>query len=507
MIVLKRLIDELFTLKWLCFIIPSFIFGWVSRQGVIQGTFMLQKESNQWDIMLAQLSDPYFLLYIFLPFMMLLSCLTIRDIWEIPILIRVRSWRKWIQFSLCSLVPYMITAVSLLIIISVILTLGSNYELNWSPYSLATQSINNWVSSMSQQSGFAPYWVLLLHLIQLSTMMLAIHALMSLWYLFFPKMLYLSFLSFLIFMYAIISFKFFSENSKFILFKYITFPSSFSMYHSFYPGFLIILVIIGCIIWVGPLLKKLRLDLIRKWSSRNYPYLLYVLLCLLGLKSDLLSQGNYGVTVWDNLYLRFYGLSRNGGVSFTPFLYYIIVFIGFVYFHKLRIAEYLSGRFYYTAIRYKGLWYWFTRGAIRISAFILGFLTVLLCLTLLTGFISGLELSPVITVLQKLSVKQTIYHFIVNGWLQLANYIALIFIVNWIFRENAYRLSMIAVLIIAMFPAINRGSWLPTGLNAMGQLTGSWGDTLRITVVLFFWLLFQIVLIGYLFRKKKMYFQ
>ncbi|WP_214607720.1 hypothetical protein, partial [Mycobacterium tuberculosis] len=63
--------------------------------------------------------------------------------------------------------------------------------------------------------------------------------------------------------------------------------------------------------------------------------------------------------MWDMLYLSYYGVSPTGGFPIVLYLYHIIVFFGVAYLFQLYITEYLSGRFYYVAIRYRSLFKWF----------------------------------------------------------------------------------------------------------------------------------------------------
>ncbi|WDM23110.1 hypothetical protein [Paenibacillus polymyxa] len=505
MIQTRKWTDELLTWKWSLLIVLAFVFGWRARHRVIESSSLLQSHFNQWDILLGNLSSAVFLLYVFLPFMLLLSCLHIKDSWDFSVIIRVNSWRRWNVYTIHSFIPVVLVSTCLLLIISLLLTVGFRYEWSWSSYSLREDTTYNLVSLVSQQSGLPPYTVLIIHLIIFMVFFLVLHSFIATAYLLLPNMLFLSAFSFSVFLYAITSFKYL-PFPKWTLFNYMTFYSSMNTYHSIYPGPLVLLACLLISIYILPWIKKLRLQSFKQWTKERYPHIVYVLLCVIGLTSPYLNPVRNEATVWDTLYVRFFGVSLEGGISFSLFLFYVIAFIGYVYLVQIYINEYLSGRFYYTAIRYQSLWRWFIQVIGRIGIGALIFLFALIGLTLLTGWISGHMLKPQLTVQTVVSFEQLLYHFVVNGWLQMLNYILIVFITAWLFKEASYSLTVLGVLILAALPMVNKGGWLPTELNSMGYNSGQWEDIFRITCILIISLLIEIVIICCLFRKKNIAF-
>lgn len=507
MITITKITNEIFTLKWVLFIVPTIIYGWISQQSILQASTFLQARSNQWDIIMYQLSDPIFLLFIYLPFVLTISCKTICNCLDNPILIRVHSWRKFVLFSLKSFIQFVLVSIILLLVVSLIFTSSSDYALQWSSFSMSTENIYNITSSVLQQTGFSPLLILFLHLVQLATLVLVLHVLMTLFYIFFPNLVFLSLFAFLIFVYAITSFKYL-PYPKFSLFNYMTSFSSLTTFGSLIYAILILLSILVFLLFFVVRLKELRFFYLKGWFTKNCSYLVYIILCLFGLISPFVYSDLSIGTVWDNLYLRFYGLSLEENISLTLFLYYIVVYIGFVYIIQTKISEYLSERFYYTSIRYQSLWNWFRSYSIRLGVGIFSFLIVLMVLTILVSlFTLDLKLQFKVTVHSDLTVTHVLYHFIINGWLQITNYILIIFIVSWLFGESAYRLISLSILILTALPYINRSRYLPSGLNAMGLLDSNWNHTLNISTILIFWLLIQLLVIGFLFFKKNMAFK
>lgn len=498
----KNLLDEFLTWKWSFLFVFMFIFGWSQRQQIIASSLFIQSGINQWDILIGISGDPFLLLYLILPVMLILSCLSIRETWNITSLVRVQSWWKWVVYSIKLYTPVVVVSTTLLLITSVLLTVRLPYQTTWSLYSSETLSTFNYMSSFARQSNLPPYVVLILQLCILILFLLVVHALIASFYLYFSNLFYLGFISFAFLLYTLVTFRYFKEFPKLIFFNYMTFPSSYGTYRAVYPAFVILIGILIINIYVVPLFKKMRFHAIKMWIKARFPYISYALLCLLGIASPYVSSWETSVTVWDTLYSCFYGVSPEGGFSFLSFLFYVVVFMGFVYLFQVYITEYLSGRFYYVAIRYQSLPHWFARLGSRIGLIAAAWLVGLVVLTVVVSLASGQTLEPKITLQTDIDVNQVLYQFLINGWLQIMSGILIVFITAWLFKDASYSLIAQGVLALAALPMINVGSWLPVGLNSMGYVSGQWEDLLRITGVLVIHLIIELSLILYLFRKK-----
>lgn len=242
------------------------------------------------------------------------------------------------------------------------------------------------------------------------------------------------------------------------------------------------------------------------WIKARYPYLVYALLCLFGIISPFHNPWGESVTVWDTLYLRFYGVSPEAGFSLLSFLFYVVVFMGFVYLFQVYITEYLSGRFYYVAIRSRSLYRLFARLGIQVGVGAAMLLVTLVVLTIVFSLASGQTFEPEVTVHSDVNFNQVLYQFLINGWLQIMSGIMIVFITAWLFKEASYSLIAQGVLVLAALPIINVGNWLPSGLNSMGYVNGKWEDLLRITGVLVIYLIIEVIIVLYLFRKKNIAF-
>lgn len=254
----KNILDEFLDWKWSVLFIFMFTFGWGQRQHLINSSIFIQSRLNQWDILIGISGDPILLLNLILPFMILLSCLTIRKTWNLTYLVRMQSWGKWVVYTVKVFSPVVVVSTTLLLITSLLLTLGLPYEANWSSFSSADISNFNHMSSLSRESNLSPYVVIILQMCLLYFFLLSVHALIATVYLYFSNLLYLGMISFAILLYNLVTFRYFPEFPKLIAFNYMTFPSSYGAYHAVYPAFVILIGILIISIYVIPLLKKWR---------------------------------------------------------------------------------------------------------------------------------------------------------------------------------------------------------------------------------------------------------
>lgn len=497
---LKKSVNEMLTWKWIPFILAVFSYSWMNRQNIVDFSLSSQTDFNQWDIIMYILSAGIFLNCVFFAFIILFSCLTIRNTWNTSTLVRCGSWRRWVAYTTKAFTPVVIASVSYLVLISILLTVGCHYEWGWSPLGLIENRSNPLIPWILRQSGFPPYAALIIHIIIFVFFLFTLHSLMVALYALMPKLLLLSMFGFLLFFYAIYSFKYVYIDWL-VPYNYMTFFSSLMTFHSIYPGLLILLALLLFNMYVLPSCKNWNLQSGQQWMKEKYPYVIYAALCLLGIVSPFLTSATAAVTVWDNLYLRFYGVSAEGRLSFLVFLFYIVAYLGYIYLFQVYVSDYLSGRFYYMAIRYGSLRNWFIRfaGQAGLGALfpLLGFIAV----TVLGGWASGQSLKPSLSVLAGVTVQQVLYQFIVNGWLQMLNYLLIVFITTWLFKESI-NIIVMGALIFAILPLVNRGGWLPAGLNSMGYISGQWEDVYRITTVLMTGLVLECAIIGYLFKRK-----
>jgi len=253
-----NLLEETLTWKWPLIFILMFIFGWRQRSQLIQSSIVIQEKLNQWDILIGITGDPYLLLYLLLPLMLLLTCLSIWKSWDTLYLIRVSKWGKWVAYSVKKFSCIVLLSVTILLVASLILTVGIPYQAGWSLFSSTDTSTFNYISSASWKSNLSPIAVLILQISLLIIVFLSLHAFITAIFIYLPKMLYLWFISFIILFYAIISFGYFPGPPIIVPFNYMTFHSSYGLYGSIYPAFVILLSLLIISVYIIPLIKKIK---------------------------------------------------------------------------------------------------------------------------------------------------------------------------------------------------------------------------------------------------------
>ncbi|WP_214607684.1 hypothetical protein, partial [Mycobacterium tuberculosis] len=115
------------------------------------------------------------------------------------------------------------------------------------------------------------------------------------------------------------------------------------------------------------------------------------------------------------------------------------------------------------AIRYRSLFKWFVILGKRVSVISICLLVTLLIMTILVGLLNGKTLEPAMEIYD-IELTQVIYHFIINGWLQIMNIMLIVLITAWIFKDDAKSLFILGVLALVCLPIFNVGGWIPSGL-------------------------------------------
>lgn len=240
-------------------------------------------------------------------------------------------------------------------------------------------------------------------------------------------------------------------------------------------------------------------------KSMNKIFLIYLSLCMFGIVFGVSGFHEQSSTVWDKLYFSFYGVSEQG-FSLNAFFYYCIVYIGIVYLFQVHLSVVLTERIYYQLIRYQSLYRWFWALIKPVIFRIITLLFLLFCITIVVGLFEGKSLKFSLTIVEGSSVPMLIYHFFVNGFLQMMNYVLIAFLVLWVWKESEYGLLTLIALTVTSLPIFNQKKWLPSGLNSLGNVNGNEYELYKITILLFFYLALEMVIIWYLFRKRKVTF-
>lgn len=237
-----------------------------------------------------------------------------------------------------------------------------------------------------------------------------------------------------------------------------------------------------------------------KSMTKIFP--VYLSLCLFGIIFGVSGFREQSSTVWDKLYFSFYGISGQG-FSLGAFFYYCIVYIGFTYLFQIYLSVILTERIYYQLIRHRSLYQWFWTFIRPVIFRIILLLFSLFFITIVVGMFEGKSLKLSLTVVENSSVSMLVFHFFVNGFLQMMNYVLITFLILWVWKESEYGLLTLGALMVSSLPMLKLR---PSGLNSLGNITGNEYDLYKITILLLFYLVIEIIIIWYLLRKRSVTF-
>lgn len=501
---IKKIFDEFTTWKWSIFIIIILLYGWSIRV-TFAANNLEQLPLNQWDIIFTFLSSPFLNIYFYLPFWLFFSSQLIIKEWDYTLLIRLKSFPKWIFHTISRLSPMLFIFQTFSVMISFLVAMGTPVENEWSVWGMTYSPLNN-VVFVLQGTGLSPWIILLLQTALLSLFLVTLHVVTASIYVRFPRMNVIAGTSLFLFIGAIISYKIFP--AVFVLgnvTNYSILSSAYSTFDSFLPSFILLILIITISLSLIVLWSKGFLQSLAIFLSDHYRFIIYISICLIGIFTQFTHPGLKVLYVWENLYFNFYGVSKDG-FSLYIYLYFCIVFLGFVYLFQLHLSNLLNGHIYYLMIRYKSFYRWFFQLMKRTILSVISLLLFLAFATILVGLIQGRTLAFDTTESMTELFPYIFYHFFMNGFLQMLNYILIVFIVSWVWQEAMYSLIALGVLAVAGLPILNTNQWLPSGLNSMGYVTDDGTGVFSTSIVLLIYLLIEIGIIAYLFRKRKISF-
>lgn len=496
---LTRVLVDLVSLKWILFGTIVYIMGLILKRNIISASLEYKSPFNQWDFLIQFLGDPYLFIYFIFPIWLFFSNIIILKNWNYVLLIRLKGYKKWLLHTLVEISEKLIVIMTIWITAALILTLNIPFEISWSKFSTKITDTNNIIYILSN-AEIKPFSGLLIQTLLLILFTIFTHILLATTLIISRKKLFPILFSAILSLGVIVSFKLFFDELKIIsLPNYIFLNHSYSSFGSFITAPLTLsLVIFICLFFIS-IIDRSNLKKKDIWIKKEY--LIYSVFCLLGIVSSYLISDTKLTTVWDNLYVRFIGVSEQG-FKFSHYIYSCIVFLGFTYLYQLKLSYILTERLYYIIIRYKSIERWFINFIKHIVLSIPILLLLIFFLIVITGLFSGQTLDWKISINESLFVNQVLYHFFINGFFQLFNYLLIIFIVSWISKDVFPSLIAVAIIMLGMFPAINKIQIFPFGLNSLGYVTGNFYDILQITATLIIYNIFELIIILYLFKKR-----
>lgn len=418
---------------------------------------------------------------------------------EYILLIRFGSYSKWIvrqtfDFSLFTLSLLLLWNSAILG-----LAIGLPFSLEWSEISRLEQDGNEILLILSNFfSSPLLAWVGQILLFFLT--MTVIHLLAAILFAISKsKWLLNSFLTFL-FVLAILSFKVFPQS-----FKWISLPNYLSLFHGIgsFGHFIIPLAVLGgilliCIcslLLIGRDYPFLKTQFKEKWGIIGFSsFIIFVLVMkAVQFRSEQMTASDYWI-------VSFFGTTQEG-FDILSFSFYLIVFLGFMYFIQLFLHTQLTEMNYASIIRHRSMVKWFAGWLTKVFGFAILYLAILMVAVLLIGIGFDYPLIGISQLFPDISSPMVFYHFWVNGFLQLTFYILLVIFVSLLTEDVMKSFTVLLGMSIFMFPGVNFNYLFPFGLNSMGLLLESKSLVHHSAVLLIYSLLLATTLV-YLLRKK-----
>lgn len=493
MISMDRVKDKLISWKWLFAALPIILFSLSNRKSMPYFEQRHGVTANFWDYVLMPLNDGYLIIYYVLPLIIFVSTIYINRTFEYTKLIRLGSYRKWIFTKLKHL--FIIDSFFLLVLIASIFitSISTPFSFDWSNVAEVNQQGNEILYYL--QLYFAkPYIAFVLQIALYLLTFITLQLLICILYVIYKKQSVLHLVNALLFLMGATGFKVFPASMKGIMtINYLSLFHGTASFDSVLIPFGIVMIILAGLVIVAN-----NIDLnhgnIKHYVLKNFPILFYLLLCLMGIMFNVGNNANGEMSIWEVFIGTFFG-TTNEMFGLIPFLFYIVVFLGVVYFVQLRLQRYLSEMSYYTVVRYRSMNKWFLSWFPGILKMITVLLLGLLAGTISVAFLKGYSITA------PENLFEILYHFMINGFLQLLVYVLLVIIISFATKDVFKSFVSLLALTVFMLPGFRINNLIPIGLNSMGYILEN-SSVFLTSVKLTICVSVETIVLLYLLNKK-----
>lgn len=479
--------------KWFIIGTILYIYGYFLRLDLFSLSHMENVRINVWDFVINFSSDTHLIVYFITPVFLLLSLKNIQEEFNYFLLIRLGSYHKWIVFTLVKFMRQQLLMFTLFLIISMLLIISIPIENSWSDFSGITEGVSqNFPANILSSYIGHPVIALFLHIILFFVTYTSLHLLLGLIFLFTRKISYSIIAAGLFWLLSVISFKWFtSDLSLFVLPNYMTYFHGVNSFGNTWTPFLIALIILGLLLFLSTKVdKKPKITF-----NINLKYIIYVALVFLCILSGF--QRSSSQSIEDIFISTFFGTSTEG-TNLISLLTYIVIFYGFTYLIQLFLNNEINNLGYYKISRYNSINEWIFKAFLKVLITIAFSMVGLFITTLaLVHFLGQGASDPS---LGSITLMEILYHFFINGYLQIVFYILLSFIIAWITKEMFYGFIAQVFLLIFLIPGLNPYQIFPSGLNSMGYLLNDISPY-KISAVLLIYIIAGIVILYNLLNK------
>lgn len=480
--------------KWIIAALPIILYSFSNRQSMRYIEDRHQVTANFWDYILIPLNDVYLMVYYIFPLIIFISSTFINRTFDYTKLIRLGSYKRWVITKLKQLIIMDIFIISLFVGSILITAIGTPLSMAWSSVGTINESGNE-ILYILQLFLLNPCVALILQVILFLLTLITIQLILCILYAVYKKQSILHLLNALLFVFGIAGFKIFPTSLSII-----SIPNFLSLFHglasfgNIITPFVIMIMVFAIFIMLANNIDQKRSNGIKQYFNKNYPLLIYIVLCLAGIWFNMNKYVSEDISIEDIFTGTFIG-TTNEMFSLLSFAYYVVVFVGFVYFVQLLLQKYLSEMSFYTMLRYRSMNKWFLSWFPSILKSIIILLGSLFVVTISVAVFNGIPLTLSDNWLQ------IIYHFMMNGFLQLLFYVLLVIIVS-LFTKDVFK-SFITLLVLTVFmlPGFRLNNLFPVGLNSMGYLLEN-ASIYSISLTLVGYIVIEIIVLLILLNKK-----
>ncbi|EPZ38956.1 putative permease [Anoxybacillus ayderensis] len=465
---IRESIEHMISIKWIVVGIVFYFYGVRLKKEIVQAACEQKVSFNNWDITLRLLSDAYLIVYFITPVTLFFLIRSLFLDFDYQVFIRLGSFKKWVYRSLRNFWINVFSLLFLWFFMALFMAIGFSHSWNWSDLSKAahfTNTLEGLVNFFSYPAfAFFAQFVLLLFTFSL------LHIVFSIMYVLTKNKGVIIFMSVLFFLFNIVGFKLFPTELAFLLpVTFFSIANALNAFHSLESVYIIVIAVLVFCICLLPFLDLNKRPYIRAMKS-YIPIVFYFSLCIMGIGVTAQSLvRSSDITILDVFVMSFAGVSAER-FAYIPFFFYAVVFFGFTYLLQLFfLSNELEQLSYYKIIRFRSLNKWFWSWMKKFIVITFFFLMILFVLSLAVAVCFQTNIDGYVTLLSK-PLHEMIYHFFMNGFLQIMFYISLIFIVSWISNESIYGVVLISICMIVMLPRVNVNGIIPIGLNSMVYL-------------------------------------
>lgn len=485
--------DYVVSWKWIIATLPIILVSFSNRHFIRFLEKKHQITANVWDFTLNPLNDPYLMVYYVFPLMVFLSSIYINRTFDYTKLIRLGSYKNWIVTKAKQLIVFDLYFIGLFLGGIIITAINTPFSMGWSDIGTINESGN--VILYTLQSHFStPFVALAIQIGLFLLTLITVQLIMCVLYARFKKQSVLHYLNVLLFVFGTAGFKIIPDSLPLLKApNYLLLFHGVKSFNSIATPVIIIIMMLTITLIIVNNIDRNRSSM-KQFSTANYPLIAYMSLCLLGISINIERYVNEDLPIWNMLTVTFTG-TTNEMYSLLAFAYYVVVFIGFIYFVQLALQRYLSDMSYFTIIRYRSMNRWFLSWFPKIVKSIITLLLSLMVVTFLIAGLNGYAFDSTD------NLFQTIYHFIINGFFQLLFYVLLVIIVSIFTKDVLKSFISLLVLTIFMMPGFRLNNFVPVGLNSMGYLLEN-EQLFYISLKLIGYIIIEAIVLILLLNKK-----